>query len=70
MDRIGFFEESSGNKSVMRLISFLCVVGSIAMGIIQIVMEGDANETLVIGLAGAGLGAKAYQKTKEKSNLS
>ena len=68
--KVGFLEEAPGKKSVMRLLALVIVVSAIAMGFTQIIMHEEANETLVIGMIGAGLGAKAWQKSKEKTKSS
>ena len=68
MDKTGFFEETPGNFSIMRLLAFMCVSAGILIGLVQAGMDVDINSVVVLGLVSAGLGAKYAQKGKELLN--
>lgn len=67
--KTGFFEEETGQRSMMRLLSFLSVVGGIAFGGIALFLGRLDSETALFcgGLVVAGLGGKVFQRKSEDS---
>jgi hypothetical protein len=68
---VGFLEENAGEKSAMRLISVMCVVGGIVLCIIASVasLQGNSNTGTTVQLATTllsfGVGGKLLQKFGE-----
>ena len=61
----GYFQDDKGKKSMMRLLSFLCYCGGIAValgGVIRNMPEAVISGT---GLAAVGVGMKGIQKKTE-----
>jgi hypothetical protein len=66
----GFFEDSKGERSMMRLLSFIITVSAVLWGTTEIIWNlfkpFDIHETLILSTFGLGLGLKAIQKHTEK----
>lgn len=72
MDKKGFFEDRNGDKSMMRLLSFIVVISGLVLtafcSLWMILFNTDqiALVGMLVGLVGTGLGAKWAQKISEK----
>ena len=71
---VGFFEESSGNRSSMRLMSFIALIAAIIFGILSVNKSGqnqnqnkdDTGIYITFGFLLAALAPKALQKFAEQ----
>ena len=70
----GFFQDSNGDNSIMRLLAFMVVLDELilisfcSVWIVIFKLDQLALIGLLIGLVGTGLGAKWAQKITEKGN--
>lgn len=66
----GFFEDQKGERSMMRLLSFVITMSAAIWGTTEIIWNLfnpiDIHETLILSTFGLGLGLKAAQKHIEK----
>tara|TARA_R110000824_G_C15088016_1_gene665060 strand:+ start:812 stop:1045 length:234 start_codon:yes stop_codon:yes gene_type:complete len=70
----GFFQDSNGNDSIMRLLAFIVVITGLSLvsfcsvWIVIFDLNQIALIGLLIGLVGTGLGAKVAQKVTENND--
>lgn len=66
----GFFDDGKGERSMMRLLSFIITVSAVVWGTTEVVWNLfnpiDIHETLILSVFGLGLGLKTVQKHIEK----
>ena len=67
MEKIGFFEEESGVKSIMRLMSFIALLVAIAISVLVLINDQlNSNSMILIGsFITAAFAPKAVQKFAE-----
>lgn len=66
--KTGFFEEAPGEKSNVRLMSFMVITAALIIALYQTWQTGAIDIPGFITMAGIAVGGKVWQKTLEIKN--
>lgn len=67
---IGFFKESNGDLSFMRLLSFMVAVAAMVLGFMAVYYDSKISESLAVTFLGYAFGGKVIQKALEERTFS
>lgn len=67
---MGFFKESNGDLSFMRLLSFLVAVAAVVLGFMAVHYDSQIAASLAVTFLGYAFGGKVIQKALEERTFS